>query len=139
MKKILVLLVLVGLSISSYSQSSRSQEFKFKSNAVSVSRINSDSVSWSKFSEYKVIDVLVSIDSKCISIYEPTVREYKIVKFLSNFNDGFGSRTISWRCIDVDGVKCDISVIMKLAKGGKNIQMYIDYKYVSLVYNLIKI
>ncbi len=88
---------------------------------------------WSEW-EYTSILIVINIDNNRINIYSKAPQEYDIFDYKENEYDKDGGETMTLRCIDADGLRCDVRLYM--ARNG-NRQLYVDYNDMIWVYNVI--
>lgn len=131
MKKLLALLLVLNLSCVAYSQT-----FKFRTNAAAFAKFNQYTGEWGEYSDFIPTDILVVINSsdKIITIFSATTQQYYVAKLLGTTANNAGGETTSWQCVDLEGSKCIVRIIVY---NYTNIaQLYVDYSNVSWFYTL---
>ncbi len=112
------------------------QTYKFQTYSFSIRSKNSYGV-WSDWSKWEASDMLVVInqDKDRITIYSRKMQEYDIYDYEGEEDDRYGGTTISYRCVDDDGLRCGIRLRVQ-ADG--SLQLYVDYNDAMWVYGLRK-
>ena len=97
-----------------------------KFNATSFAyKTQNDYGYWSDWSnwEYTSILIVINSDNDRINIYSRTLQEYDIYDYMENGYDRDGGETITFKCIDADGVRCDVRI--RIERSG-NRQLLLD-------------
>lgn len=130
--KIFYLTALILLATNTYSYS---QIYKFKATSL-ASKYQMTSNNWSAWSDWEKTDVLIvmNLDELRIIIYSQEVQKYDIINIGDKSIDDDGNETMPLRCVDKDGLICNIRLVTPYSKN-KNKQLYIDYKNFMIVYS----
>ena len=114
----------------------KAQTYKFQTYQFSCASKNRYGV-WSDWSDWEDSDMLVVInrDKDRITIYSREMQEYDIYDYDGEEDDRYGGTTISYRCVDYNGLRCGIRLRVQ-ADG--SLQLYVDYNDVMLVYGIRK-
>ena len=130
MKKILLTLALVLCTLGTFAQSSilwfRTTEFAWKQKEYGV---------WSDWSDWEDVSILVVINTATdrVNIYSSEPQEYDIYDYEDEETDYEGGTSITFHCVDANGVRCDMRIRVQ-ADG--QVQLYIDYSNIMFVYNV---
>lgn len=91
---------------------------------------------WSDWSDWEYTSVLIVIntDNDRINIYSSTPQEYDIYGYEENGYDRDGGETTTLKCIDANGLRCEIRI--RIERSG-NRQLYVDYNDMMWVYNIV--
>ena len=84
--------------------------------------------------EYSSVLIVINIDKNRINIYSNTPQEYDIYHVDDSYYDKDGGEIMTLKCIDADGVQCDVRI--RIERSG-NRQLYIDYSNAMWVYNIV--
>jgi len=131
MKKILLVSFFVFLSNLSYGQ-------LLKGRATGLAFKSKKNGNWSEWSDFKKVSSLITLDipKYRIKIFSDEEQVYDIIKEYPSFKDADGDDNYRWQCMDKDGIKCDIRMLVLNSQKGR-IQLYIDYANLMAVYNLV--
>jgi hypothetical protein len=90
---------------------------------------------WSEWSDWEDCSVLIVINTATdrVNIYSSTPQEYDVYDTESAVNDNDGGSSITFHCVDANGLRCDMRIRVK-ANG--QVQLYIDYNDIMFVYNV---
>lgn len=110
------------------------QTYKLQTYSFSSRSKNSYGV-WSDWSKWEASDMLVVInqDKDRITIYSRKVQEYDIYSYDGEEDDRYGGTTISYSCVDDDGLRCGIRL---RAQADGSLQLYVDYNDAMWVYGI---
>ena len=91
---------------------------------------------WTEWSdwEYSSVLIVINTDNDRINIYSSTPQEYDIYDSEDSYRDKDGGETTTLKCIDADGVRCDVRI--RIERSG-NRQLYVDYSNIMWVYNIV--
>lgn len=114
-----------------------SQVTKFKTTSISLREKSAYTNKWSEWSKPKEAEILVSIDltNERIKIFSKEDQVYDIIKYYDKETDDDGDETISFQCVDQDGLKCIIRFVILNSQNQRR-QLYIDYSDTMWVYNM---
>ena len=84
--------------------------------------------------EYTTVLIVVNTDNNRINIYSNTPQEYDIYDYGRTHYDDDGGETTTLKCIDADGLRCEVRI--RVERNG-NRQLYIDYNDAMWVYNIV--
>lgn len=114
----------------------KAQTYKLQTYNFAFRSKNSYGV-WSDWSKWESSDMLVVInqDKDRITIYSRKVQEYDIYDYEGEEDDRYGGTTISYRCVDDDGLRCGIRLRVQ---GDGSLQLYVDYNDAMWVYGIRK-
>lgn len=84
--------------------------------------------------EYTSVLIVVNTDNNRINIYSNTPQEYDIYDYGRTQYDDDGGETTTLKCIDADGLRCEVRI--RVERNG-NRQLYIDYNDAMWVYNIV--
>ena len=114
-----------------------SQVTKFKTTSLSIKSKNEVTNKWSNWSEPESADILISIDltTERIKIFSKTEQVYDIIKYYDKDTDSDGDETLSFQCVDKEGLKCIVRFVILNSKNGQR-QLYIDYSDIMWMYNI---
>ncbi len=131
MKKLIVILALIlGCALASHAD-----VYKYKTSSIALRSVNSYG-NWTDWSDWEDCSVLVVIntDKDLITIYSAERQEFDVYDGGNGFvRDAGGGQTWTLRCVDVDGVRCEVRI--RIQSDGQY-QLYIDYSNLSYVYNI---
>ena len=88
---------------------------------------------WTEW-EYSSVLIVINTDNDRINIYSKTPQEYDIYDYEDSYRDKDGGETTTLKCIDADGVRCDVRI--RIERSG-NRQLYVDYSNIMWVYNIV--
>jgi hypothetical protein len=90
---------------------------------------------WSEWSDWEDCSVLIVINTATdrVNIYSSTPQEYDVYDTESAVNDNDGGSSITFHCVDANGLRCDMRIRVQ-ANG--QVQLYIDYNDIMFVYNV---
>ena len=130
-KPILTILLLT-VSVFSYSQVTKFKTTSYASKSKNVSTNN-----WTKWSEPSDTEILISKDltNERIKIFSKEEQVYDIIKYYDKDTDSDGDETLSFQCVDVDGIKCIVRFVILNSQNGRK-QIYIDYNNIMWMYNI---
>lgn len=131
MRKFLITLFL----IISFAYCSFAQTFKYYSTEFSYKTKNNYGY-WSKWSEWESSHclIVINLDRMVINIYSSTTQEYDIYDFDGGISeDNGGGEYMTLKCVDRDGLRCELRLRVQT---DNQIQLYVDYNDVILVYNI---
>lgn len=134
MKYTKALLTVLLLTVSAFCFS---QVTKFKTTSLSIKTKNEITKKWTLWSDPENVDILISIDltNERIKIFSKQDQIYDIIKYYDKSIDSDGDETLSFQCVDQDGLKCFVRfVILKSQKNRK--QIYVDYSDMMWMYNI---
>jgi hypothetical protein len=129
MKKIALTFLLIlcfGISFS--------QTYTYRTVSVST---KSDGGQWSMSSQLNVL-ITVSSSSQRIKIYTNNIQTFDILTAEDLIIDADGDYTYPFWCIDNEGKYCGVRLVNLKSQGGRS-QIYVDYKYISVLYNINKV
>ncbi len=108
--------------------------FKFQATSLSSKYFNEYGY-WSEWSEWENCNILVVINSSAerINIYSSVPQEYDIYDSHDVSYDNDGGKTTTFKCIDADGLRCDVR--LRVQSDGQ-VQLYVDYNNFMFVYNI---
>ena len=131
MKKFLVFTLLLFASVfasHAYAEVTKLKAYSFS--ARSTDRYGN----WSDWTDWSDCNILVvSDDDSRVKIYSEETQEYDIISSEEEVSDHQGGTVTEYHCIDKDGLRC--SLRLRVEKND-NIQLYVDYNDISLVYNV---
>ena len=131
MKKFFALTLLLFASV--FASHAYAEVLKLK--AYSASMRSTDRYgNWSYWADWSDCNILVVIgeDSR-VKIYSKETQEYDVISSEEEVSDHQGGTVTEYHCIDKDGLRC--SLRLRVEKND-NIQLYVDYNDISLVYNV---
>jgi hypothetical protein len=128
-----LLFILIGAS-------AFSQITKFRTTSLSMKSKNERTRQWSKWSQPKDVDVLITIDidNKRIRIFSKEEQVYDIIKFYDIETDDEGDETLKFHCINEDGLKCFVRFVVLNSRDGQR-QLYVDFADMLWMYNIYKL
>lgn len=88
--------------------------------------------SWSSWESASML-VVVNLDSERITVYSKSVQQYDILDMEDKGIDSDGDRTFKFGCVDQDGDRCSVRVLIR--KSGTK-QLYVDFADIMWVYNM---
>ena len=105
-----------------------------KMQATSYSYQSADNKgNWSGWSDWYDCNVLVVIKNDRVNIYSNTPQEYDIYDSQEAVSDGEGGSSMTFKCVDNDGNRCDIRIRISATE---RVQLYVDYSDFMFVYNV---
>ena len=125
MKKFFALTLLLFASV--FASHAYAEVFKLR--AYSASMRSTDR--YGNWSDCNIL-VVIGEDSR-VKIYSKETQEYDIISSEEEVSDHQGGTVTEYHCIDKDGLRC--SLRLRVEKND-NIQLYVDYNDISLVYNV---
>ncbi|MBO5816492.1 MAG: hypothetical protein J6R26_00890 [Paludibacteraceae bacterium] len=130
MKKILFTLALLLTFVGTIS----AEVLKMKATSVAYKYENEYGywTDWTDWEECSIL-VVVDVDGDRITIYSSTPQEYDIYDSEYEESDGEGGTIQTFHSVDKDGSRCDLRI--RITKDG-DVQLYVDYSDVMLVYNV---
>ncbi len=130
MKKLFILLSLlaINLSISAEVTKFTAYEFSYKTHNEYSNRWTD----WSRWENCNIL-VVVNFDTDRINIYSSTPQEFDIIQYYDIYTDNDGDSVLKMECVDADGARCSIRVIIR-QNGTK--QLYCDYSNIMYVYEM---
>jgi hypothetical protein len=130
--KPILIIVFLTISIHCYSQVT-----KFKTTSLSIKTKNEYSQKWTKWSEPENADILITIDltNERIKIFSNEEQVYDIIKYYEKDIDSDGDETLSFQCINKDGLKCIVRFVILKSQNSRR-QLYIDFSDMMWVYNI---
>lgn len=133
MKLILTIILVVAIAYTSYSQSKFLKYKCFEYRYVK----NNEKGEFIFASEWKDVDIFVTLKKGIFTIYEKPVTEFTLAtkndEYLTVNNDTW----YIFQGIDKDGISCGVRFLVFKAAEGKQIgTVYVDYKNVTYVYRL---
>lgn len=133
MKKKIKVIIFVVVAFLSFCEL-KAQTYKLQTYSFSSRSKNSYGV-WSAWSKWEASDMLVVIDQNKdrITIYSRKVQEYDIYSYDGEEDDRYGGTTISFRCVDENGLRCGIR--LRVESDG-SLQLYVDYNDMMWVYGI---
>lgn len=84
--------------------------------------------------EYSSVLIVINTDNDRINIYSNTPQEYDIYGYEDSYRDKDGGETTTLKCIDAEGLRCEIRI--RIERSG-NRQLYVDYSDAMRVYNIV--
>lgn len=108
----------------------------YKLQATSVAFKSVDEYgNWDSWSEWEDCNILVVVNfpNDRINIYSSTPQEYDVYEYEEQTTDGEGGTIQTFKCIDASGTRCDLRLRVQ---ADKQMQLYIDYLDVTIVYNI---
>lgn len=129
MKKLLLILSLFLSTIVS------AEVTKFTAYEFSYKTHNEYSNYWTDWSSWQDCNILIviNIDIGRINIYSASTQEFDIIQYYDIYTDNDGDSTLKMECVDADGVRCTVRIIIR-QDGTK--QLYCDYSNIMYVYNM---
>jgi hypothetical protein len=117
-----------------------SQVTKFKTTSISLKTKNESTRKWTKWSEPDKVEILISIDltNERIKIFSKVDQVYDIIKYYDKETDTDGDETLSFQCVDQDGLKCIVRFVVLNSQSGRR-QLYVDYSDMMWMYNIYKL
>ena len=90
---------------------------------------------WSDWSDWEDVSILVVINTATdrVNIYSSEPQEYDIYDYEPEETDSDGGTSITFHCVDVNGIRCDMRIRVQ-ADG--QVQLYVDYSNIMFVYNV---
>ena len=130
MKRTLLLLPLLAICITM-----RAEVMKFTAYEFSYKTHNDYYNTWTDWSRWEACNILVVINLSTdrINIYSSTTQEFDVIDSKDVYTDYDGDDVMEMDCIDADGVRCTIRVVIR--QNG-TIQLYCDYSNIMYVYNI---
>ncbi len=109
--------------------------YKYQATSLSSKSFNEYGGYWSKWSEWEDCNILVVLNSSAerINIYSSVTQEYDIYDVLDMSYDDDGGKTTTFKCIDANGLRCDVR--LRVQSDGQ-VQLYVDYSDFMFVYNI---
>lgn len=109
------------------------QTYKYYTNSFAYKYYaNNNWTDWSDWKDSHML-VVISLDRDIINIYSETVQEYDIYKYDGEENDMNGGKSLIFRCVNRDGLRCQIRLRIQ-SDGSK--QLYVDFNDMMWVYGL---
>jgi hypothetical protein len=115
-----------------------SQVTKFKTNSGYTKFFNENAQKWKEWEKLtNAVDILITLDmtNERIKIFSQSEQVYDIIKYYEKKTDSDGDDTISFQCVDQDGLKCKIRFLILNSEDGKK-QLYVDYADMVILYNI---
>ncbi len=106
--------------------------YKFQATSLSSKYLISGGY-WSEWSDWEYCRILVVFHTDRINIYSNKTQEYDIYDSLGESYDNDGGTTTTFKCIDADGLRCDVR--RRIQSDGEW-QLYVDYSDFMFVYNI---
>ncbi len=90
---------------------------------------------WSEWTDWEDCSILVvfNLNTDRVNIYSNETQEYDIYDYLDESYDNNGSKTVTLKCIDADGLRCTMR--LRTQSDGQK-QLYVDYSDFMFVYNI---
>lgn len=133
MKKYLLLLIaMLTISVSSFAQIQT-----YRTTAFAQAKVYNGRYVWGDW-ENSNMTIAINLSTDVITIYSPITQIYRVYAMYNNGNayyDSDGGRNVKFYVIDQDGDKGEIR--LRIEKNG-NSQLYVDFKNVAWVYNLVR-
>lgn len=130
MKKLFILLSLLAINFSICAEVTKftAYEFSYKTH----DEYSNYWTDWSRWEKCNIL-VVVNFDANRINIYSSTPQEFDIIQYYDIYTDNDGDTVLKHECVDADGVRCTVRIIIR-QDGTK--QLYCDYSNVMYVYNM---
>ncbi len=114
-----------------------SQVTKFRTTSLSIKTRNEITKNWTGWSKPENVEILVSIDftNERIKIFSKAEQIYDIIKYYDKETDSDGDDTLSFQCVDEDGIKCILRFVILKSQDGRR-QLYVEYNNIMWMYNI---
>lgn len=111
------------------------QALKMKATSFAY-KIKINDYLWDNWSSWQPSNVLIAVfDTDRFVIYSEKVQIYDAIKNEGNTIDSDGDETLSILCIDNEGNRCRIRLVILNSENGR-MQIYVDYNDAKWVYNV---
>lgn len=122
-----------------FSMTSYGQVYKLKSSSLSIKTKIND-YKWSDWSDWEEASILITIDvnKDRITIYSKETQIYDVAENEGESYDSDGDKTLSFYCVDKNGLTCRIRLIKLISQDNRN-QLYVDYSDMKWVYNVFSL
>lgn len=97
-----------------------------------------DDGQWSDWAEWEDVNILITVENDRIKIYSKNTQTYDIIKTYDDSYDKVGDKTSEWRCVNEDGLECNIRFMKRYSQDDTN-QLYVDFSNLTWVYNIYKL
>lgn len=92
---------------------------------------------WTEWSDWESCRCLITIsfDRDVINIYSSEPQEFDVYDYYEGISeDGDDGRSLTLKCVDREGLRCEIRLRMQ---ANKQMQLYVDYSDFMYVYNIV--
>jgi len=135
LKKIIFFVSLIFLLVNTYPVESKAKVIKLRAYSYSYKYYDYDTYKWSDWTEWVDCKILIVIDMDefRIKIYSKIDQEYDIIDYDGEKYDYEGNTTLTYQCIDKNGLRNNIRFVKRL---DDEKQLYIDYSDIMWVYSV---